>query len=164
MSSTGTYTYTYTYDERSALVRKILTQYTVSSEQKDLVLITCTGGLGAGKTSFVQALGELCGVMRISSPTYAYVQAYPISGQALVPDVSRLIHFDLYRLSSEDAFFSLGFEEHFSSGALICIEWPEKIKKFLERFSYIAIDFAYDEQNIDQRVVSVTHVQKIRAV
>lgn len=77
------------------------------------------GNLGAGKTTFAQAL-----IRRflknpeasITSPTYTYYQSYP----------KNLYHFDLYRVEHADDVIRIGAEEIFDNPENICIiEWPE---------------------------------------
>lgn len=60
-------------------------------------LLVLTGGLGAGKTTFTQALGEALGVEgRISSPTFVLARIHRSTAQG--PD---LVHVDAYRTDAE---------------------------------------------------------------
>lgn len=78
------------------------------------------GQLGAGKTTFAQALiRRFLGnpEATITSPTYTYYQTYP----------NNLYHFDLYRVEHADDLIRIGAEEIFDNPNSICIiEWPEK--------------------------------------
>jgi tRNA threonylcarbamoyladenosine biosynthesis protein TsaE len=80
------------------------------------------GEMGAGKTTFVQAVNEVLQCEEpASSPTFSLVNHYrTISGK----DV---FHFDMYRLEDEWQALDIGFEEYISSGNLCLIEWPEKL-------------------------------------
>ncbi|MBQ7624154.1 MAG: tRNA (adenosine(37)-N6)-threonylcarbamoyltransferase complex ATPase subunit type 1 TsaE [Clostridia bacterium] len=80
------------------------------------------GDLGAGKTAFVSGVAEGFSCMqRATSPTYTIVNEY--YGKR------RICHFDMYRLSGADALFEIGWEDYLSSGALIIVEWSERIEE-----------------------------------
>jgi len=89
------------------------------------------GDIGAGKTTFTKFLLEFLGVKSIvSSPTFTLLNEY--EGDFPV------YHFDMYRVSSEDELYELGFEDYINSKnsnfvktGLTIIEWPENIKKIL---------------------------------
>ncbi len=84
-------------------------------------VIAFSGELGAGKTTFIQAICRVLGVAtEVNSPTYALVNEY------FTPDGASVFHFDLYRIEDSDELFDLGYEEYFYSGARCFIEWPEK--------------------------------------
>lgn len=82
------------------------------------------GPLGAGKTSLVQGLADALGINEpITSPTFALAQHYP---EGCPP----LIHIDLYRLehtSAADDLFMQEEEEARAQGALLVVEWPERL-------------------------------------
>ena len=82
------------------------------------------GPLGAGKTSMVQGIAAALGIAEpITSPTFALAQHYP---QGKPP----LVHLDLYRLEapgSADELFLQEEEESRCMGALMAVEWPERL-------------------------------------
>lgn len=89
----------------------------------DLV-IALEGGLGAGKTTFVQGVLKGLGSKdQAQSPTFGLLHIY----QAKLP----IFHFDLYRLKGIEEFRSLGFEEYFDAGGVCLIEWSERITPIL---------------------------------
>ena len=87
-------------------------------------ILLLSGPLGAGKTSLVQGLAEGLGISEaITSPTFALAQHYP-QGEP------QLVHLDLYRLeqpASADELFLQEEEEARSTGALMAVEWPERL-------------------------------------
>ena len=87
-------------------------------------IVLLHGPLGAGKTSMVQGIAEALGIDEpITSPTFALAQHYP---QGRPP----LIHLDLYRLdqtAAADEIFLQEEEEARCLGALLAVEWPERL-------------------------------------
>ena len=82
-------------------------------------VIAFTGELGAGKTAFVRGLARGLGVTRrVTSPTFTIVNEY--EGGRLP-----LFHFDLYRLSSSDELFDIGWEDFLCRGGVCAVEWSE---------------------------------------
>ncbi len=77
------------------------------------------GDLGAGKTAFVRGFVEGAGIDpdEVSSPTFTIVQAY---------GGGRVQHVDLYRLEPAET-DELGLEELPETGALVCIEWADRL-------------------------------------
>src|ERR1700741_1595530 len=70
------------------------------------LLVTLSGELGAGKTSFTQGLARALGVSEpITSPTFVLEKVYELSNQPF----SRLVHIDAYRLDGEKSLTPLGF-------------------------------------------------------
>lgn len=88
------------------------------------MLITLSGDLGAGKTTFTKSLGKHLGVQKtINSPTFTILKIY----QGKMP----IYHIDAYRL--EGVTQDLGFEEYFEDDGLCIIEWPAFIKDHLPK-------------------------------
>ena len=84
-------------------------------------VIAFSGEMGAGKTTFIQALCRKLGVTaEVTSPTYSLVNEY-FTGEGF-----SIFHFDLYRIEDPAELFDMGYEEYFFSGELCFIEWPEK--------------------------------------
>lgn len=86
------------------------------------------GEMGAGKTTFINALCRALGVEEDStgSPTFSIINEYRSDTTAEL-----IYHFDLYRIESLDQAFDIGVEDYFDSGALCLLEWPERIDDIL---------------------------------
>ena len=85
-------------------------------------IITLTGDLGAGKTTFTKGIGQGLDIKKIiNSPTFTIVKVY--SGRMT------LYHFDAYRLEGADD--DLGFEEMFEDDGLCVIEWRQFIEDII---------------------------------
>ena len=92
-----------------------------SAKLKPGAVVTMYGDLGAGKTAFVRGMAKGMGInCRVSSPTFTIVNEYPGSPE--------LIHFDMYRLSSADELFDIGWEDYISRGAVCVVEWSENVQ------------------------------------
>ncbi len=86
------------------------------------------GEMGAGKTTFINALCRALGVEEdpTGSPTFSIINEYRSDTTAEL-----IYHFDLYRIESLDQAFDIGVEDYFDSGALCLLEWPERIDDIL---------------------------------
>jgi tRNA threonylcarbamoyladenosine biosynthesis protein TsaE len=90
-------------------------------------VITFEGDLGAGKTTFIQAITRGLGVSRpATSPTYALVHRYQ---GARGP----VFHLDCFRLRSPDEAADLDWEGLLSEGDAILVEWPERAGSWIPR-------------------------------
>jgi tRNA threonylcarbamoyladenosine biosynthesis protein TsaE len=88
-------------------------------------LVTLSGELGAGKTSFTQGIAKALGSTDpITSPTFVLEKIYDLDGQSF----SRLVHIDAYRLEGEKSLAPLGFDDLYADAQnLIVLEWPELV-------------------------------------
>jgi len=102
-------------------------------------IVILKGPIGAGKTSFVQGIGQGLRIKEsITSPTFSLSNHYG-SGSMY------LIHMDLYRiessLSARELFIEEEEELEINNGLLI-IEWPELVEPILEKYWEIEINYA----------------------
>ncbi len=93
-------------------------------------IVTLSGPLGAGKTTFVQALAQVMGTHKNpQSPTFALMRSYPLKNDL---DIKRLLHVDAYRIESPRELLALDLDEELSDGkTVLVLEWPEKIGEWV---------------------------------
>jgi tRNA threonylcarbamoyladenosine biosynthesis protein TsaE len=105
------------------------------------------GHMGAGKTTFIQAIcAELEVIDTVNSPTFAIVNEY------MTRQREKVYHFDFYRINSIMEVMDIGYEIYFYGGDICLIEWPEKITELLpENCVYVHIDV---EEESGDRIIS----------
>ncbi len=126
------------YKFSAQLAQQIVDDYLKDS---DTFVLSLQGGLGAGKTFFVQEMLKHLGVTEeINSPTYTLVNEYEVEKQ-------RYAHFDFYRMSDPNDFFARGFQDMADDETVSCfIEWPQKLSEeaksaFTGKKYVLTIDF-----------------------
>jgi tRNA threonylcarbamoyladenosine biosynthesis protein TsaE len=97
----------------------------------DVILLE--GEMGAGKTTFTRALANSLGITHgVSSPTFVIVNVYPVPPRR--DGLTRLVHIDAYRVTSDEDLEPLGWDQLFdphsrlaAPDAVALIEWPGNI-------------------------------------
>jgi tRNA threonylcarbamoyladenosine biosynthesis protein TsaE len=115
------------------------------AETNSATLVTLSGELGAGKTTFTQYVAQALGIGDVvNSPTFVIEKIYgiPPDENTSVDEngmgsprnrFTRLVHIDAYRLQSSGDLTALGFGEVMShTGTLILLEWPENVVGVIE--------------------------------
>ena len=88
-------------------------------------IVALEGNLGAGKTTFAQAVARGLGVTEpATSPTYALVHRY--EGRR-----GPVFHLDCYRLRRPEEAAELDWEGLLAEGDALRVEWPEKAGSWL---------------------------------
>jgi len=102
---------------------------TALSFPDEAVVLALSGDLGAGKTTLVQLLARVLGVIdTVTSPTFVVMKQYETTNEAF----PMLVHIDAYRIEDTDEMRPLGFATLLREpGALMCIEWAERIESLL---------------------------------
>jgi len=131
----------YGMDELNEVVAALLP--IVQSER----IIAFSGELGAGKTTLIREIcRQLQVVDNVSSPTFSIINVYHTTAS------QRIIHMDLYRLSSIAEAVDAGVEENLFSGDICLVEWPEKvIQIFPENYLFVQLHHT----GVDQRLIRV---------
>lgn len=136
---------THSADETQALGQKLASRLASGD------VIAYFGDLGAGKTAFTRGLAQGLGITDpVTSPTYTIVNEY-LSGR--IP----LFHFDMYRLSSSDELFDIGWEDYLARGGVCAVEWSERAEDAFDG-STVRIDFRRGAQHDGWRVITITGV------
>ncbi len=117
---------------------------------KRAVVLVLSGDLGAGKTTFTQALARQLGVTdMVQSPTFTIMKFYNTSDVFF----KHLIHMDAYRIETKDELRPLGFSELLvQPETLICIEWGERISEVLPKDT---VFLNINHQSSDIRLVTI---------
>ena len=112
---------------------------------KGTEVIALFGGLGMGKTALTTGIARGLGSSdSVSSPTFALVNEY--HGKYNV------YHFDMYRISSWDDLYSIGFFDYLDTGVLV-IEWSENIENALPpEYIRVTMEKGADE---NERIITV---------
>lgn len=112
---------------------------------KEHKLFAFYGEMGAGKTTFINAVCKQLGVTEdiITSPTFSLVNEY-------MTDKGEIIfHFDLYRINKIEELYDIGFEEYLDDFDYCFIEWPEIVEDLLpEETKNIKIELHDDGSRI----------------
>lgn len=130
------------------LAKKILAQ----KPAKSAIVIALEGGLGTGKTTFLQGFAKGLGIrQRITSPTFVIIKKYKM--QDTKRKIQNFYHIDCYRISWVREISGLGLKEIISSPKnIIAIEWADRIQKILPR-DRIGLKFRFINKNTRKVVV-----------
>lgn len=104
------------------------------------IVVALSGPLGAGKTTFVQALAREVGIRETpQSPTFALLRTYRLP--KAVNSVTRIVHVDAYRIEDEKDVLPLDLDAELADGkSALVLEWPENVPKWVARRQLIMID------------------------
>lgn len=121
----------------------------VASCLPDVGVVTFSGNMGAGKTTFISKLIEALYINNnlpppiITSPTFSLVHEYNIN-------TKKIAHFDLFRIQNPDDVLNLGFDDYIDN-ALCFIEWAQNAEKYLEN---VILKCHLTVQN-DERILTI---------
>ena len=110
--------FTYHLNDIDAIASKVL-------EHLNSKIIIFNGEMGAGKTTFINALLQAMGSNdAATSPTFSIVNEYDLSND-------KVYHFDFYRIESIEEAYNFGIEDYLSSNHWLFMEWAERIEELL---------------------------------
>ena len=117
-------------------------------------IITLTGDLGAGKTTFTQGFAKGLGITnRIISPTFIISRKYEIKRKSQT--IKIFYHIDLYRMVSEKDLHSIGLEEILGDkNTVVVIEWPEKMGSLLPKKRW---NITIESMRENERKITIIH-------
>ncbi|MBP5314053.1 MAG: tRNA (adenosine(37)-N6)-threonylcarbamoyltransferase complex ATPase subunit type 1 TsaE [Eggerthellaceae bacterium] len=135
MANGLTYTRRLTTVEATKQLAATLAQYL---HPGDVVILT--GGLGAGKTQFVQGVAEALGIQdQVISPTFNILLSYTTGRLPLY-------HFDLYRLDDPHQLEDIGYFETLEGDGVSFIEWGNKFPDVMP-YGYLHIDIQVEGED-----------------
>jgi tRNA threonylcarbamoyladenosine biosynthesis protein TsaE len=112
-------------------------------------VVSLTGDLGAGKTTFVQGAAEGLGVTEpVLSPTFTLVRRY----RGTIP----VYHLDVYRLERLQEVLDVGFDEILDQGGVVFIEWGDAIDMLLPP-EHIQIELTLPLEGDERRFLLTWH-------
>lgn len=137
---------THSLDEMQAFAHTFMSSLHPHAHATVLAL---TGDLGAGKTSFTQALSRELGVTStVTSPTFVVLKKYETENAQF----QTLIHIDAYRIESAVELQILGIESLLQDPShLIVIEWAERVADLIPED---AIRMTFTHGDGDTRIVT----------
>jgi tRNA threonylcarbamoyladenosine biosynthesis protein TsaE len=149
-------TYYPTGEEELSPIAHELAAQAEKSAGESARIITLSGELGSGKTSFVKAFAAVMGITeQITSPTFTLMHSFPLTDSVY----QMLYHLDLYRLSHHSETQEMGVQELLrDSSLLILIEWPERIAPLLEAYPHTALYFSHFAP--DRRQIDIVSLQE----
>ena len=110
-------------------------------------VVAYRGGLGMGKTAFTRGLARGLGCAgRVTSPTFTIVNEYD--------GATPLFHFDMYRLSSSEELFDIGWEDYLTRGGVCAVEWSERVDDAMPADT-LWVDIARGTDESD-RIITIT--------
>lgn len=106
------------------------------------------GSMGAGKTTFINALAKILGVTddMANSPSFSIINEYNSS-----TDGKPIYHFDLYRLESLEEALDIGVEDYFDSGSVCLIEWPDRVEAILPEDT-VEVDICVNHEDLSRDI------------
>ncbi len=115
------------------------------------LVLALSGELGSGKTVFTRGVARILGIRdKIVSPTFNICNEYNVlrKNKKDIGNYKKLVHYDLYRLSSKSDFEEIGFLNQFINVSAFCIEWPENMGKDMvqilkQKTKWVGVRFEY---------------------
>lgn len=110
--------FTYHLKDINAIAASVL-------EHLDSKTLLFNGSMGAGKTTFINALLKAMQSEDVAtSPTFSIVNEYSLPND-------KVYHFDFYRIESIDEAYNFGIEDYINSKHWLFMEWPERIEELI---------------------------------
>ena len=123
----------------------------VGKRIREGTVVCMEGDLGAGKTLFVRHLAHTLGVEgEVTSPTFSLMNIY----EGICP----ILHFDLYRLETEDQLEDIGFFEYTEEPeGIVLIEWADKFPEAMPE-EYVKVVFERTGAGPEERRITFSCV------
>lgn len=112
------YELTYRLEDIDKVAKQVLNQF-------DVKTILFNGEMGAGKTTFINALLKaMQSNDAATSPTFSIVNEYNVPHD-------KVCHFDFYRIESIEEAYNFGIEDYLYSNHWLFIEWADRVEEIL---------------------------------
>lgn len=145
--------------EETRALAEVFVRQELVVKQCNLVLLE--GLVGVGKSIFVRSALRYLGIDgAIPSPTFSLVNEYQRDVPLCISPARRIevvCHVDLYRIQSDEAFFSLDLQECVREG-LVFVEWAQNFPRSFYPYPYycISITMPSPQQNPERRIITLT--------
>jgi tRNA threonylcarbamoyladenosine biosynthesis protein TsaE len=114
-------------------------------------VVSLSGDLGAGKTTFVRGAARALGVDGpVTSPTFTIAHSYPAAGA-----VRWVTHLDLYRLGSLSDEDPDLLTDYLGPDRVAFIEWPAIAERELEQLGQLTRRVTLSHAGGDARIVEI---------
>lgn len=146
-----------TESETKAIAGRLLLQHW-DQIQKDGLLITLDGPLGAGKTIFTKGVAEFLNISdEVTSPTYTYLEEYAWQRHQTN---GMLYHLDLWKVDSAEQLKLLDIPPLFKPNSIVVIEWWHQVAAFSEEAlgqlpPRLAVTIDQPSTNLEQRTLTI---------
>lgn len=120
------------------------------TRKKGALVVAIEGGLGNGKTTFLQGFAKGLGIKeKVLSPTFIVFRKFEIlPSKQSKSQFSNFYHFDCYRIKEPKEILDMGFNKIVSSSSnIIAIEWAENIKEILPK-DKVSLKIRFVNKNI----------------
>ena len=136
----------YSQEDTKAFAQKF------AKELKGGEVVCLLGEVGSGKTFFVTHVAKELGVNdNVISPSFVIMKIYKVKKHKAI---TRLSHYDLYRMENPDDMLDLAAEEFFGRKDTVCfIEWPTQAKRHMPK-ECITLKFSYGKKEME-RIIEV---------
>ena len=114
-------------------------------------VIAMRGEMGVGKTAFTSGFAAHFGISGVKSPTYAVMNQYGRGAK------TKIYHFDMYRIESDDDLFSVGYDDYLRRDGYIIAEWSENVEDSIPDDA-IYVTISRTENDASERCIEILFI------